>query len=188
MPYKKPSQFDPARKKRSPSKIILKTWERELSGCKETIKHKLNREVKYLAYPYGDTNSLVIEVAKKLEYRGAFTIKRGGNPFFMHPYRVNRSEVYGDFTLSQFEKNLDDFPGADPQVKNRFFKRDISALFIFGLSSSFRDAPLRRKTATLTLRRINAGTPSPLCTRGKRDRERSFLRFAGTIPLESPRE
>ena len=80
--------------------------ERELSGCKETIRRKLNLEVKYLAYPSGDTTPLVIELAKKLGYRGAFTLKGGGNPFFIHPYRVNRSVVYGDFTLSEFEKNL----------------------------------------------------------------------------------
>ena len=87
-------------------KDYFENLEKELSACKETIKRKLNREVKYLAYPYGDTNPLVIEMAKKLGYRGAFTIKRGGNPFFIHNYRVNRSVVYGDISLSQFERNL----------------------------------------------------------------------------------
>ena len=87
-------------------KDYFENLEKELSACKETIKRKLNREVKYLAYPYGDTNPLVIEMAKKLGYRGAFTIKRGGNPFFVHNYRVNRSVVYGDISLSQFERNL----------------------------------------------------------------------------------
>ena len=62
------------------------------------IRRKLNVEARYLAYPYGDTTSLVIEMAKKLGYRGALTIKRGGNPFFTHNYRVNRSVIYGDFT------------------------------------------------------------------------------------------
>jgi len=79
---------------------------KELSACKGMIGAKLNREVKYLAYPFGDTNPLVIEMAKKLEYRGAFTSKRGSNAFFIHNYRVNRSMVYGDFSLSQFERNL----------------------------------------------------------------------------------
>jgi len=77
-----------------------------LSGCKETIQRKLNLEVKYLAYPYGETTPLVVELAKKLGYRGAFTLKRAGNPVFIHPYRVNRSMVFGDFTLSEFEKSL----------------------------------------------------------------------------------
>lgn len=70
------------------------------------IKKKLNREAKYLAYPYGDTNSLVNELLKKQGYQGAFTIRRGSNPFFIHHYRVNRSMIYGDFDLNQFEKNL----------------------------------------------------------------------------------
>jgi peptidoglycan/xylan/chitin deacetylase (PgdA/CDA1 family) len=87
-------------------KDYFENLQMELSSCKETVKKKLNREVKYLAYPYGDTNPLVIELARKLGYRGAFTIKRGSNPFFNHDYRVNRSVVYGDYSLSQFEKNL----------------------------------------------------------------------------------
>ena len=66
----------------------------------------MNLEVKYLAYPYGDTTPLVIELAKKIGYRGALTTKRGSNPFFIHNYRVNRSVVYGDLTLNQFERNL----------------------------------------------------------------------------------
>jgi peptidoglycan/xylan/chitin deacetylase (PgdA/CDA1 family) len=92
--------------KKESFKDYFANLEKELSACKHLIKRKLNREVKYLAYPYGDTNSLVIELAKKLGYRGAFTNKRGSNPFFVHNYRVNRSVVYGDSTLSQFERDL----------------------------------------------------------------------------------
>ncbi len=80
--------------------------EKELSGSKTLIEGKLKGEVKYLSYPYGDTNQLVIELAKKLGYRGALTIKRGSNPFFVNNYRVNRSVIYGDYDLTQFEKNL----------------------------------------------------------------------------------
>jgi peptidoglycan/xylan/chitin deacetylase (PgdA/CDA1 family) len=92
--------------KKESFKGYFRNLEKELSGCKETIQRKLNLEVKYLAYPSGDTTPLVVELAKKLGYRGAFTLKGGGNPFFIHPYRVNRSVVHGDFTLSEFEKNL----------------------------------------------------------------------------------
>jgi peptidoglycan/xylan/chitin deacetylase (PgdA/CDA1 family) len=92
--------------KKESFKDYFENLEGELSGCRQTIKEKLNLEVKYLAYPYGETNPLIIELSKKLGYRGAFSVKRGGNPFFIHNYRVNRSVVYGDFTLSQFEKNL----------------------------------------------------------------------------------
>jgi peptidoglycan/xylan/chitin deacetylase (PgdA/CDA1 family) len=94
------------REKGESFKEYFENLAKELSGCKQTIKEEMNLDVKYLAYPYGETNPLVIELAKKIGYRGALTTKRGGNPFFIHDYRINRSVVYGDFPLSQFEKNL----------------------------------------------------------------------------------
>jgi peptidoglycan/xylan/chitin deacetylase (PgdA/CDA1 family) len=80
--------------------------EKEISVCSAMLKKRLNRDAKYLAYPFGDTSHLVIELLKKNGYRGAFTVKRGGNPFFIHNYIVNRSMIYGEFDLNQFEKNL----------------------------------------------------------------------------------
>jgi peptidoglycan/xylan/chitin deacetylase (PgdA/CDA1 family) len=91
----------------------FKSIEKELSECTEMVKKKLKKDVKYLAYPYGDTNHLVIELLKKQGYRGAFTVDRDGNPFFVHNYRINRSMIYGDYTLSQFKKNLTVFEKED---------------------------------------------------------------------------
>jgi len=82
---------------------------KELSDCAAIVKKRLNKDVKYLAYPYGNTNHLIIELAKKDGLRGAFTVKREGNPFFIHPYRLNRSMIYGEYNLEQFEKNLSVF-------------------------------------------------------------------------------
>ncbi len=90
-------------------KDYFEAIEKEISVCKTMVKRKLNRDVKYLAYPYGETNHLVNELLKKQGYRGAFTVKRGGNPFFIHNYGLNRSMIYGNFDLNQFEKNLDVF-------------------------------------------------------------------------------
>lgn len=82
---------------------------KELIESAEIIKKRLNKEVKYLAYPYGETNSLIIALLKKLGYRGAFMVDRGGNPFFIDNYRINRSMIYGDFDLKDFERNLTTF-------------------------------------------------------------------------------
>jgi peptidoglycan/xylan/chitin deacetylase (PgdA/CDA1 family) len=82
---------------------------KELSESARVIKAKVGKDIKYLSYPNGETNHLVIELVKKCGYRGAFTIRREGNPFFIHDYRVNRSMIYGDFDLNQFEKNLNVF-------------------------------------------------------------------------------
>ena len=80
--------------------------ERELSESAKIIKAKVGKDIKYLSYPDGETNHLVIELARKDGYLGSFTVKRGGNPFFVSNYRINRSMIYGDFDLTQFEKNL----------------------------------------------------------------------------------
>ena len=87
-------------------KEYFEAIEGELSKSAGTIKAKAGKDIKYLAYPNGETNHLVIELVQKEGYLGAFTAKRGGNPFFIHNYRINRSMIYGDFDLNQFEKNL----------------------------------------------------------------------------------
>jgi peptidoglycan/xylan/chitin deacetylase (PgdA/CDA1 family) len=80
--------------------------EEELSACPNFVKKRVNRPVRYLAYPFGTTNHLVVALLKKQSYRGAFTVKRGGNPFFVQNFRVNRSMIYGEYTLDKFKKNL----------------------------------------------------------------------------------
>ncbi len=80
--------------------------EKEIVASEKLIEKKLNKKCTYLAYPYGDTNNLVIALLKKYGYRGAFTVHRGGNPFFMNNYIVNRSSIYGDYSLRRFQKNL----------------------------------------------------------------------------------
>lgn len=98
-----------AKDKKESFSEYFETLKKEISECAATVKKKLNRDVKYLSYPFGNTNHLVIELLKKHGYRGAFTVIRGGNPFFIHNYRLNRSMIYGDFDLNQFEKNLNVF-------------------------------------------------------------------------------
>jgi len=92
--------------KKESFKEYFEAIDRELTLSGSIIRNKVNREVKYLAYPYGETNHLAIELIKKHGYQGAFTVTRGGNSFFVHPYRINRSMIYGTLDLNQFEKNL----------------------------------------------------------------------------------
>jgi peptidoglycan/xylan/chitin deacetylase (PgdA/CDA1 family) len=87
---------------------------KEITEAADQIQRKLNKKVTYLAYPYGETNSLTIALLQKLGYRGAFTVERGSNPFFCHPYRIRRSMIYGNFDLQDFERNLAVFSPHDP--------------------------------------------------------------------------
>jgi peptidoglycan/xylan/chitin deacetylase (PgdA/CDA1 family) len=95
--------------KKESFKEYFDSLEKELTVSAKILKNKTNKEVKYVAYPYGETNRLVIALLKKLGYRGAFTVKRGGSPFFYNNYSINRSMIYGDFDLSEFEESLANF-------------------------------------------------------------------------------
>ena len=78
----------------------------EIENSKKAIYEHLNLECRYLAYPYGETNPLVISLVKKLGYRAAFSVSRGGTPFFENPYNIGRSIIYGNFDMSEFINKL----------------------------------------------------------------------------------
>ncbi len=84
----------------------LHAVESEIKDSKEEIKARLNRECRYLAYPYGKTNSLVISLLEKCGYQAGFTVNREANPFFGDIYRINRSVVYGTYDMERFKRNL----------------------------------------------------------------------------------
>lgn len=67
--------------KKESFKEYFEAIDRELTLSGGIIKNKVNREVKYLAYPYGETNHLAIELIKKHGYQGAFTVTGGAIPF-----------------------------------------------------------------------------------------------------------
>ena len=78
----------------------------EIAEPTRVLKEKLNIDTKFIAYPYGKTNRLVVAMLKKHGYRGGFSVKRRGNPFFINNFTIHRSMIYGDMNLEQFEKNL----------------------------------------------------------------------------------
>jgi peptidoglycan/xylan/chitin deacetylase (PgdA/CDA1 family) len=87
-------------------KEYFEAIEKELFDAAKTIKMRTNREVQYLSYPFGDINHLGVAMLKKQGYRGGVTATRAGNAFFVNNYRVNRSMIFGEYNLQQFEKNL----------------------------------------------------------------------------------
>jgi peptidoglycan/xylan/chitin deacetylase (PgdA/CDA1 family) len=96
-------------KKNESLKEYFKSIEMEINYPKKLIKSKLNIDCKYLAYPYGATNNLVIALLKKYGYRAAFTIDRKPNPFFVDQYKIYRSVIYGSYDMDNFKNNLSVF-------------------------------------------------------------------------------
>jgi len=81
----------------------------ELLESTAVIREKTGADVKYVAYPYGDTNPLVESLLMKLGFRGGLTVERKSNPFFVNPFRVGRTMIYGDFDLPRFARELGAF-------------------------------------------------------------------------------
>jgi peptidoglycan/xylan/chitin deacetylase (PgdA/CDA1 family) len=79
---------------------------KELVESAAVIREKTGADVKYVAYPYGDTNPLVESLLMKLGFRGGLTVERKCNPFFVNPFRVGRSMIYGVFDLPRFAREL----------------------------------------------------------------------------------
>jgi peptidoglycan/xylan/chitin deacetylase (PgdA/CDA1 family) len=90
-------------------KEYFESIEMEISYPKKLLKKKLNIDCKFLAYPYGETNNLVIALLKKHGYRAAFTVDRKSNPFFIDKYRIHRSVIYGSYDMDKFKDNLSVF-------------------------------------------------------------------------------
>jgi peptidoglycan/xylan/chitin deacetylase (PgdA/CDA1 family) len=78
----------------------------DIETSERAISQHLNLDCRYLAYPFGETNPLVISLVKKLGYRAAFTVNRGNTPFFTNPYNIGRSIIYGDFDMDEFIKKI----------------------------------------------------------------------------------
>jgi peptidoglycan/xylan/chitin deacetylase (PgdA/CDA1 family) len=90
---------------------------KELIESAAIIKKNLDIDVQYLAYPYGETNHLVVALLEKLRYRGAFTVERASAPAFANRFRINRSMVYGTYDLKDFANNLKAF--SDQALKHQ---------------------------------------------------------------------
>ena len=90
-------------------KEYFDSLEMEISYPKKLIEKKLNKECNCLAYPYGETNNLVIAMLKKHGFRAAFTVANQSNPFFVDKYKISRSAIYGKYDIEKFKNKLSVF-------------------------------------------------------------------------------
>jgi peptidoglycan/xylan/chitin deacetylase (PgdA/CDA1 family) len=79
---------------------------KELVESAAIIRKNLHVNVRYVAYPFGETNHLVCALLDKLEYRGGLTVERAGASALSNRFRVNRSMIFGTFDIQDFESSL----------------------------------------------------------------------------------
>jgi len=71
-----------------------------------------SRKLSY-AYPFGDTNEVVVDEVKRAGYETGVTVRRGGSPFFAYPYTLRRTLIYGHYDIAKFEQALKVFKARD---------------------------------------------------------------------------
>ena len=76
---------------------------------KKIISKEIGKKITSMAYPYGNTNPVAIEILKQSGYKTAFTVKRAKNTFFTPNYLLNRAMIYGVHDMKQFKKNISVF-------------------------------------------------------------------------------
>ena len=81
----------------------------ELELPRNLFQKHLDRYPQTLAYPYGAQDAGVVEKTKEDGYVAAFTVHRQGNPSFVDPFRIHRSQIYSEMSLEDFIKNLNLF-------------------------------------------------------------------------------
>jgi peptidoglycan/xylan/chitin deacetylase (PgdA/CDA1 family)/nucleoid-associated protein YgaU len=74
-----------------------------------------DRNVRFeaVAYPFGEWDDRLLESVSQHGYVAGFTVRRQPNPAFTPLLRINRSQVYADWTIEEFKKNLTVFQSQD---------------------------------------------------------------------------
>ena len=81
----------------------------EMDVPQKLFQQRFGQPARFLAYPYGAQDDIVIQNVREFGYVAAFTVFREGNSAFVHPFRIRRSQIYSEMSLEDFAKNLNTF-------------------------------------------------------------------------------
>lgn len=74
-------------------KEYLARIKKELILSKKILDEKLDQDTRWIAFPYGEFNPVVLKLCEEIGYRAGFSVKAGGNPFFSEPLTLKRNQV-----------------------------------------------------------------------------------------------
>jgi peptidoglycan/xylan/chitin deacetylase (PgdA/CDA1 family) len=89
--------------------VYRKSIDTELRSPRAVLERRLAPlpvQVRYIAYPYGSTNDVVLESMQRADYELGLTVTAGGNAFFAAPMMLRRTMIYGDYNLADFQARL----------------------------------------------------------------------------------
>jgi peptidoglycan/xylan/chitin deacetylase (PgdA/CDA1 family) len=83
---------------------------RELALSKKAIEKETGKEVRFLAYPYGDYDSRVARAVSKAGYDAGLTCNAGPVRKGSDPFRMRRISIYKDTSFATFRGHLGSAP------------------------------------------------------------------------------
>jgi peptidoglycan/xylan/chitin deacetylase (PgdA/CDA1 family) len=81
----------------------------ELQLPQNLFRQNLGEPVQTIAYPYGAWDEDLLKHLGQYGYLTAFTVRREANSAFVTPFKVHRSQIYGEMSLEEFARNLNVF-------------------------------------------------------------------------------
>jgi peptidoglycan/xylan/chitin deacetylase (PgdA/CDA1 family) len=85
----------------------------EVAIPNELLAGQFGERPRFYAYPFGDSNDLVIEELQTNGMLLGLTVQRQGNAAFTYPYLLHRTMIFGDRDLQAFRKSLATFKAFD---------------------------------------------------------------------------
>jgi peptidoglycan/xylan/chitin deacetylase (PgdA/CDA1 family) len=79
---------------------------RQLLEQRLTTPGKARAKVNAFAYPYGESNDMVVDLLPREGYALGFTMHASGNPFYASPRLLHRTLIHGDHDLEDFKARL----------------------------------------------------------------------------------
>ncbi len=83
-----------------------KRVDEELRVSGQKIGKALGLPLHTFAYPYGDSNDVVVDRVRSAGYGAGVTVSAGGNPAFGNPFRLRRTMIYGNRDMNAFIGSL----------------------------------------------------------------------------------
>lgn len=78
----------------------------EISVPNDRLTRYLGERPRFYAYPFGDSNDLVIEELQANGMQLGLTVQRQPNAAFTYPYLLHRTMIFGDRDMQAFKKSL----------------------------------------------------------------------------------
>ncbi|MCY6959384.1 polysaccharide deacetylase family protein [Clostridium brassicae] len=100
-------------------KLSYRNQVKTLKNSKNFLEKKLNKKVRYLAYPYGKFNKSTIKAAEEAGYLMAFTTTGKWSNKSNNLFRLNRVYINGFFDLNTFIERV---TNPDYSDRNNIFK------------------------------------------------------------------